>query len=158
MTDTTTLTTPRGGDWPESDFLRQLVAVVRAEDGHGSWEDKSDADLLAEFILTPEERREMPIMGDPDPDTVWRLEKFYDAIGLLIERQTGCMATPMSKFSHEGFGRMVLIAGRLVVVSKHLRDIHRFGFPTWAKLAEAGDKLTADAVATIATYPDAARA
>lgn len=154
-TETTTL---RGGDWPDSAFLGQLVAVIRAEDGHGAWEDKTDADLLAEFILTPEERRELPIMGDPDPDTVWRLEKFYDAIGLQIEKRTGCMATPMSKFSHEGFGRIVLIAGRLVVVSKHLRDIHRFGFPTWAKLAEAGEKLTADAVAMINTYPEAARA
>ncbi|EEW25369.1 NifX-associated nitrogen fixation protein [Rhodobacter ferrooxidans] len=157
MTDTQTLTA-RGGDWPDSAFLKQLVAVVRAEDGHGAWDNKTDPELLSEFILTAEERRDMPIMGDPDPDTVWRLEKFYAAIGLLIERQSGCMATPMSKFSHEGFGRMVLIAGKLVVLSKHLRDIHRFGFASWAKLAEAGEKLTADAVATIETYPDAARA
>jgi probable nitrogen fixation protein len=67
------------------------------------------------------------------------------------------MASQMQKMSHEGFGRVVLIAGKLVVVSKHLRDIHRFGFETWAKLAESGDKIIADAVSTIETYPDAAR-
>ena len=53
---------------------------------------------------------------------------------------------------------MVLIAGRLVVLSKHLRDVHRFGFTSYAKLAEAGEKLTADAEAMIAAHPDAARA
>ena len=63
----------------------------------------------------------------------------------------------MQKMSHEGFGRIVLIAGKLVVVSKHLRDIHRFGFESWEKLAEAGDKLIDGAVETIETCPDAAK-
>jgi probable nitrogen fixation protein len=48
---------------------------------------------------------------------------------VAIERETGQMVSPMMKVSHEGFGRMVLIAGRLVVVNKQLRDVHRFGFP-----------------------------
>ena len=113
---------------------------------------------MEEFIVTKEERRDIPIIGDPDPDVMWRIGKFYDAVGLLIEKRTGCMASQMQKMSHEGFGRIVLIAGKLVVVSKHLRDVHRFGFETWAKLAEAGDKLVGDAAATIDTYPDAARA
>ncbi|MEM8597376.1 MAG: DUF269 domain-containing protein, partial [Pseudomonadota bacterium] len=75
----------------------------------------------------------------------------------LIEKQTGCMASQMQKMSHEGFGRIVLIAGKLVVVSKHLRDVHRFGFVSWAKLAEAGESLVAGAVETIETHPAAAR-
>ncbi|MEF2070891.1 NifX-associated nitrogen fixation protein [Consotaella sp. CSK11QG-6] len=143
---------------PDSAFLTQLVQVVRAEDSYGAWEDKSDAELLAEYIVTKDERRDIPIMGDPEPETLWRLEKFYAAVGLLIEKKTGCMAGPMMKMHHEGFGRIVLIAGRLVVLSKHLRDVHRFGFESFQKLAEAGDKLTADAVSTIETFPDAARA
>ncbi|WP_432757176.1 NifX-associated nitrogen fixation protein [Consotaella aegiceratis] len=149
---------PRGGVMPDSAFLTQLVQVVRAEDSYGAWEDKSDAELLAEYIVTKDERRDIPIMGDPEPETLWRLEKFYAAVGLLIEKKTGCMAGPMMKMHHEGFGRIVLIAGRLVVLSKHLRDVHRFGFESFQKLAEAGDKLTADAVSTIETFPDAARA
>ncbi|MBK5947699.1 hypothetical protein CCR83_14895 [Rhodobacter veldkampii DSM 11550] len=148
----------RGGDWPDSAFLRQLAAVIRAEDSYGSWEGKSDAELLADFILTAEERRAMPIISDPDPDVMWRLEKFYDAIGLMLERETGCMAGQMSKFNHEGWGRVVLIAGRLVVLSKHLRDVHRFGFETFQKLAEAGETLAADAAATVARFPEAAQA
>ncbi len=152
-----TLTAPRGGEMVDSDFLTQLAAVIRAEDSYGQWDEKSDADLMDEFIVTKEERRDIPIIGDPDPDVMWRVGKFYDAVGLLIEKRTGCMASQMQKMSHEGFGRIVLIAGKLVVVSKHLRDVHRFGFESWAKLAEAGDKLVASAAETIATHPDAAR-
>ncbi|MCA0920179.1 NifX-associated nitrogen fixation protein [Pseudooceanicola nanhaiensis] len=155
---TTDVIEPRGGTMVESDFLKQLAAVIRAEDSYGQWDDKTDADLMAEFIVTRDERREIPIIGDPDPDVMWRLGKFYDAVGLLIEKRTGCMASQMQKMSHEGFGRIVLIAGKLVVVSKHLRDIHRFGFESWEKLAEGGDKVVAAAVETIEAYPDAARA
>lgn len=148
--------TPRGGEMTDSAFLKQLSAVIRAEDSYGTWDGKSDAQLLSEFIVTKEERREIPIIGDPDPDVMWRIGKFYDAVGLLIEKETGCMASQMQKMSHEGFGRVVLIAGKLVVVSKHLRDVHRFGFETYAKLGEAGEKVLADAVASVAKYPDAA--
>ena len=153
----TTLAAPRGGVLPPSPFLAQLAAVIRAEDSHGHWENRSDAAIMAEYILTPEERRAIPMMGDPDPEVMWRLGKFYDAVGLLVEKRTGCMASQMQKFHHEGFGRVVLIAGKLVVVSKHLRDVHRFGFETWAKLAEAGEALVGSAVATIEEFPQAAQ-
>ena len=152
-----TLDAARGGEMVDSPFLAQLVAVIRAEDSHGLWDDKTNAEILRDFIVTAEERRLMPIIGDPDPELIWRMTKFYDAIGLLIEKRTGCMASQMQKMHHEGFGRVVLIAGKLVVVSKHLRDVHRFGFETWAKLAEAGEKLVASAVATITEFPEAAR-
>lgn len=153
-----TLDAARGGEMVDSPFLAQLVAVIRAEDSHGLWDDKTNAEILRDFIVTAEERRLMPIIGDPDPELIWRMTKFYDAIGLLVEKRTGCMASQMQKMHHEGFGRVVLIAGKLVVVSKHLRDVHRFGFETWEKLAEAGEKLVASAVATINEFPEAARA
>ncbi len=70
------------------------------------------------FIVDKKKRRAIPIIGDPDPDTLWRLELFYGALCLAIERRCGVMVSPMMKMSHEGFGRMVLIAGRLVVVNK----------------------------------------
>ena len=79
-------------------------------------------------------------MGDPDPETLWRLELFFNAIACRSSVQTGVMITPMMKMSHEGFGRMVLIGGRLIVVNKQLRDVHRFGFDNFGKLAEEGDK------------------
>lgn len=148
----------RGGTYPQSEYLAQLAAVIRAQDSYGTWDGKTDADLLADYIVTAEERRDMPIIADPEPEVLDRIEKFYDAIGLLLEKRSGIMAAQMSRISHEGFGRVVLIAGRLVVISKHLRDVHRFGFTSFEKLAEAGEKLTAEAAAMIAAHPEAARA
>lgn len=51
------------------------------------------------------------------------MELLYNAVGVAIQRETGNMASPMMKMSHEGFGR-------LVVFNKQLRDMHRFGFAT----------------------------
>jgi probable nitrogen fixation protein len=138
-------------------FLGELVKQFRAIDTYGSWDGKNTDTLLADFIIDKEKRREMPIMGDPDPETLWRLELFYNAVGLSVERQTGIMVSPMMKMSHEGFGRMILTAGRLVVVNKYLRDVHRFGFNDMGKLAEEGGKLVDAAIGMIRQFPEVAK-
>ena len=160
MTEATTAEAPPA---PPSDeallqdpFIRELVKQIRAQDTHGTWEGKSDAKLLEPYILSAEQRRALPMMGDPDPDTLWRLDLFHNAIGLSIERATGCMVSPMMKMSHEGFGRAVLTAGRLIVVNRHLRDVHRFGYASLAKLAEAGNKLVNEGIGMVETYKDVA--
>lgn len=141
----------------ESVFVKELIKQWRAQDAHGTWDGKTDADLLAPYVLSKEQRREMPIIGDPDPETLWRVELFYNAVGLAIERATGVMVTPMMKMHHEGFGRMVLTAGRLVVVNKQLRDVHRFGFLSMEKLAEEGEKLVAAGIEMINKFPEVAK-
>ncbi len=138
-------------------FLAELVKQFRAIDTYGTWDGKNTEALLADFIIDKEKRREIPIMGDPDPETLWRLELFYNAVGLSVERQTGIMVSPMMKMSHEGFGRMVLTAGRLVVINKYLRDVHRFGFNDMEKLAEEGGKLVDAAVEMINKFPEVAK-
>jgi probable nitrogen fixation protein len=140
-----------------SEFVNELIKQWRAQDMHGAWEGKSDIELLEPYILDKEKRRQMPIMGDPDPETLWRLELFYNAVGLAIERATGIMVSPIMKMHHEGFGRMVLTAGRLVVVNKHLRDVHRFGFPSFAALATEGEKLVGAGVEMINKFPEVAK-
>jgi probable nitrogen fixation protein len=141
----------------EGAFLKTLVLLFRAEDTYGAWEGKSDEVILSPFILDKEARAAIPIIGDPDPDTLWRLELFYKAVGITIEKMTGVMGSTMMKMSHEGFGRIVLLCGRLVVVSKTLRDVHRFGFPTLEKLTADGAKLVREAVELIEAHPDVAR-
>jgi probable nitrogen fixation protein len=141
----------------DSIFIKELIKVWRAQDTHGTWEKKSDVSLLAPYIVTKEQRREIPIIGDPDPEILWRLELFYNAVGLAIERKTGCMVQPMMKMSHEGFGRMILTTGRLIVVNKHLRDVHRFGFESLEKLASEGAKFVDAGVDMIEKFPEVAR-
>lgn len=141
----------------QSLFVKELIKQWRAQDTHGVWEGKSNEKLLEPYIITKEQRRQLPIIGDPDPETLWRMELYYNAIGLAIERQTGVMVTPMMKMSHEGFGRMVLLAGRLIAVNKQLRDVNRFGFESMEKLAEEGEKQVAAGVSMVNRFPDAAR-
>ena len=140
----------------DSPLVRELIQQWRAQDMHGAWEGKSDLQLLDPYILDKERRREIPMLGDPDPETIWRLELFYNAVALTIERATGVMVTPLMKMHHEGFGRMILAAGRLIAVNKQLRDVHRFGFNSLEKLAEDGEKLVANGIDMIKTYPEVA--
>jgi probable nitrogen fixation protein len=144
-------------DAAESVFIKELVKQWRAQDTHGTWDNKKDLDLLKPYIVDKEARKQIPIIGDPDPEILWRVELFYNAVGLSIERATGVMVQPMMKMSHEGFGRQVLIAGRLIVVNKQLRDVHRFGFETLEKLAEEGTKLVQAGIEMIEKFPDVAK-
>src|SRR6266568_6636657 len=136
----------------DSPFVAQLVKVWRAHDSHGHWDGKDDAKLIEEYIVDKAARKALPIIADADPEILWRMELYYNAIALLIEKATGVMITPMLKMSHEGFGRMVLIGGRLIVVNKQLRDVHRFGFDNLGKLAEEGDKYVKAGVEMIEKF------
>ncbi len=151
-------TEARAAEAKELPFINVLVGLIRAEDSYGAWDKKSDLALLDEFIVSKEERRALPIVGDPDPDVVHRVEQFYRAVGLRIEQRTGLMASPTINLHHEGFGRLLITVGRLVAFSKTLRDVHRFGFDSLTKLAEEGEKAVEKAMAGIAEFPEVARA
>jgi probable nitrogen fixation protein len=133
-------------------FRRELARQLRAQDTFGRWSGKDDEELLAPYVLDAERRRELPLMADPDVLTVWRLEMYYNAISLCIESATGIMVTPIVKLHPEGFGRVVLLAGRLVAVSKTLREVHRFGFSSLYALDDSGGKVIAEAVAMVERF------
>lgn len=147
----------RTGEAAERAFLEELVKQWRAQDLHGAWDKKRDLELLAPYVVSKEARRNIPVIGVPSSEIVWRLELFYNAVGLAIERATGVMAQPMLKINHEGFGRVIVTAGRLVIVNKHLRDVHRFGFETLEKLSREGQKLVDAGIEMIEKFPDVAR-
>ncbi|MDF0582154.1 NifX-associated nitrogen fixation protein [Bradyrhizobium yuanmingense] len=144
------------GSVVDTPFLIELVKIWRSQDTNGAWERKTDLDLLEPYILSKEKRRALPIIGDPDPNTLWRLELFFNAVALSVERETGLMIQPILKLHHEGFGRIVLIAGRLVAVNRQLRDVHRFGFDNFVKLAQEGDKYVREGIDLIRKFPDVA--
>ena len=139
-------------------FLQTLVRLLRAQDSFGAWERKSDAEILADYVITREQRRALPIIGDPDPDILWRVEQYYAAIGLCIEKETGLVASPMMSMHHEGFGRVILTAGRLVALSKMHRDLHRFGFDSLSTLAAEGAKQVTAGADMIRKYSEVANA
>ncbi len=137
-------------------FIKELIKQWRAQDTHGTWEKKKDLDLIAPYVIDKEARKLLPIIGDPDPEILWRLELFFNAVALAIEGATGVMVQPMMKMSHEGFGRQILIGGRLIVVNKQLRDVHRFGFETLEKLAAEGTKYVDAGIEMIRKFPEVA--
>lgn len=139
-------------------FLSELVRQVRAQDTYDFWSGRADIDLLEPFIIDKVKAKEIPVIGDPDPRTLARLNQFYAAVSLSIEKRCGIIASPVLQLSSEGFGRIVLVCGRLVVVSKTLRDVHRFGFPSLEKLAGEGGKLVDEAVRWVEKFREAAEA
>ena len=149
---------PLAADAGVGSFARELIAQVRAQDTYGFWDGKSDRDLLALFVVDRERARSIPIVGNPDPQTLARISQFYNAVALGVERRSGLMASPVLQLSSEGFGRVVVICGRLVVVSKSMRDAHRFGFASFERLEAEGTALIEGALVCIERHPLAASA
>ncbi|RWG05841.1 MAG: DUF269 domain-containing protein [Mesorhizobium sp.] len=122
-----------------SPFVKCLLRLIRTQDSFGLWEGHSDAELLAEFIITKQQQRAVPFGGDPDPDALWRLDMFYTAVALAIEERSGVSTSPTIEMKPVGASSGWAFC----------RDVHRFGFETFRKLAEAGTKLVDDATAAI---------
>ncbi len=147
-----------GGDDPilESDFVKEMVRQMRAIDTYGSYDNWSVEKILAPFVLTKEQKREIPVIGDPDEIILARVKAFYNAISVLIEQECGLMAVPMLNLTHEGFGRVLITVGKLVVMDRTLRDVHRFGFPSLSKMKDEADKLLAVALEIIGKHSEVA--
>jgi len=140
----------------ETDFAKEMVRQMRAIDTHGTYDEWPVSRILEPFVLTREKKKEIPVVGDPDEITMARVKAFYNAISAMIEKECGLMAVPMLNLSHEGFGRAVITVGKLVVVDKTLRDVHRFGFPTLSKMKDEADKLLSVALEVVGMYPKVA--
>ncbi len=145
-------------DASASPFVKGLLILLRAQDRSGAWDNEPDDALLAPFIVTKAQKRELPMIGDPDPDILWRVELYYQTVAFEIERRCGRACAPMMNIHHEGWGRIVLIAGRLVCVNTHVRELHRFGFENVSQMVDKAEKLIAEGVATIEKFPTVADA
>lgn len=140
----------------ETDFIKEMVKQMRAIDSYGTYDGWPVERILAPFVLTKEQRREIPVVGDPDEQTLSRVKAFYNAIASLIEKECGLMAVPMINITHEGFGRALITVGKLVVLDRTLRDVHRFGFDSLSKMKDEADKLLAVCLEVIGKYPEVA--
>ncbi|MBV2133093.1 NifX-associated nitrogen fixation protein [Pseudomonas sp. MAP12] len=130
-------------------IIRQMVVQLRAMDSYGTYDTWSDARVLDPLVLTKERRRAIPVVGDPDETTLSRVKAYYNALAQLIERETGLLAVPMINISHEGFGRALILVGKLVALDKTLRDVHRFGFDSLDALVVEAQKQLGKASALI---------
>lgn len=141
-----------------SDIVVEMLKQLRALDTYDSYEGWSEEKIIDPLILTKERKREIPIIGDPDETTLARIKSYYNAIASLIEKKSGLMAVPVINITHEGFGRAFVLVGKLIVVDKILRDVHRFGFPTLEDFCEKTEVVIDKAVTLIEQYKEVAEA
>jgi len=137
----------------DSVFLKELVKQVRALDTYGVWERDSDEKLLTgKYIKTKEQLKEIPIIADISEEQIKDIRLLLQALALAFEQKTMEMANVVIEMSHEGFGRGVVIADKIVIVDKYFKDAHRFGYSSLEKLTEEGEKMLDKAIATYNEY------
>ncbi|OAN44765.1 hypothetical protein A6A04_08075 [Paramagnetospirillum marisnigri] len=139
-------------------FIKTLLMFIRAHDSSGAWETMPDEAIMAPFIMTKAQRREIPLFGDPDPDILWRLDQYFNAIAMAVENRSGVAVAPIMKIHHEGWGRMLLTAGKLVAVNNYVRELHRWSFDSVEDMITKAEKIIEEGVATIAKFPEVAAA
>ena len=141
----------------ESPFLQAIVQQIRANDAFGTYRHWGDDLLLKPYVLSRAQKREISVDGEVDPITQSRILAFYRAIAVRIEQETGLLNQVVIDLSHEGFGWALVFSGRLLVVSRTLRDAQRFGFASLEKLAAEGEKLVQKGVDLANRYPEVGR-
>jgi probable nitrogen fixation protein len=139
-----------------SDIVKDMIKQLRAIDSYDSYDGWSEAKIIDPIVLTKERKKNIPVIGDPDEITIARLKAYYNSLATLIEKKSGLMAAPMIHISHEGFGRALIMVGKLIVVDKILRDTHRFGFSSLEDMRDKSDKIIGNALALIEKYHAAA--
>jgi len=154
--DTAALVIDENDELLKSPLAIEMVKQLRALDAYDVYAEFNDAQVLDPVIKTKERRREIPVIGDPDEETISQVKAYYNALSSLIEAKTGLMAVPMVNLSHEGFGRALIMVGKLVIVDKVLRDVHRFGFKSLAALVEDSDKIIDKAAELAEKYREVA--
>lgn len=148
--------TTENADLLGTDFIKEINKQMRALDTYGTYDGWTVEQVLAPFIKTKEQRREIPVIGDPDEETLSRVKCFYNAIAVLIEKECSLMAVPMMNITHEGFGRVLITVGKLVVLDRTLRDVHRFSFDSLSKMKTEADKFLSVSLEIVGKYPEVA--
>lgn len=136
----------------ETDFVKEMARQMRALDTYGTYTGWTVEKILDPFVLTKERKAAIPLIGDPDDETIARVKAFYNAIAVLIEKECKLLAVPLVHLTHEGFGRALITVGKLVAVDKTLRDVHRFGFASLSKMKDEADKLLGIALERIGQH------
>ena len=134
-------------------FTETLIGQVRALDQFGTWANKSSEDILKEkYVKTKEDLKNIPVIADIDEMQIQDIRLIFQAIALAFEQKTGVMCSVVMEMSHEGFGRAVVIANKVVITNKFFKDAHRYSFRTYDDLVASGNKMLDDAIEIYSKY------
>jgi probable nitrogen fixation protein len=76
----------------------------------------------------------------------------------LIEQATGRLTQVVISLNEEGFGWALVFSGKLLLVTRTLRDAQRFGFASLAQMAEAGEQAAQAGIALAEKFPEVTQA
>jgi probable nitrogen fixation protein len=134
-------------------FIETLISQTRALDQFGTWAKKSDEEILSEkYVKSKEDMKNIPIIADIDEMQIKDIRLIFQSIALGFELKTGIMCSVVMEMSHEGFGRAVVLAEKIVVTNKFFKDAHRYSFRTYDALVSEGGKMLKDAIEIYQTY------
>lgn len=134
-------------------FLQTLTSQLRALDQFGTWAKKSDEELLCEkYVKSKEELKNIPIIADIDEMQIQDIRLIFQSIALSFELKTGVMCSVVMEMSHEGFGRAVVLAEKIVITNKFFKDAHRYSFRTYDDLIKEGGKMLHNALEIFEQY------
>ncbi len=134
-------------------FLQTLTSQLRALDQFGTWAKKSDEELLCEkYVKSKEALKNIPIIADIDEMQIQDIRLIFQSIALSFELKTGVMCSVVMEMSHEGFGRAVVLAEKIVITNKFFKDAHRYSFRTYDDLIKEGGKMLHNALEIFEQY------
>ena len=134
-------------------FIETLISQIRALDQFGTWAKKSDEEILSEkYVKSKEQLKNVPIIADIDEMQIKDIRLIFQAIALAFELKTSVMCSVVMEMSHEGFGRAVVLAEKIVITNKFFKDAHRYSFRTYDDLIKEGGKMLKDAIEIFETY------
>ena len=134
-------------------FIETLISQLRAMDQFGTWAKKSDEELLSEkYVKSKEDLKNIPIIADIDEMQIKDIRLIFQSIALAFELKTGVMCSVVMEMSHEGFGRAVVLAEKIVITNKFFKDAHRYSFRTYEALVSEGGKMLENALEIYQTY------
>jgi len=137
----------------ENLFINTLIGQVRALDQFGTWANKASEEILTQkYVKTKEDLKNIPVIADIDEMQIQDIRLIFQAVALAFEKKTGIMCSVVMEMSHEGFGRAVVIADKIVVLNKFFKDAHRYSFRTYEKLVEEGEKMLESAITIYEEY------
>ena len=137
----------------ETLFIETLTSQIRALDQFGVWTKKSNEEVLCEkYVKSKEQLKNIPIIADIDEMQIKDIRLIFQSIALAFELKTGVMCSVVMEMSHEGFGRAVVLAEKIVVTNKFFKDAHRYSFRSFEELVKEGGKLLNNAIETYQHY------
>ncbi|NEO52018.1 MAG: NifX-associated nitrogen fixation protein [Okeania sp. SIO3B5] len=150
QTETTTTTT----DIYSAPFIKELIRAVQAQDSYGVYKSWSPELIIKPYIVSKQEKRQISTEEEVNPMTLARIKLFYNAIATCIELETNQIMQVVISINHEGFGWALVFCGRLLVVSRTLRDAQRFGFTSLEKLEDEGERMSRAGIELVKKYKE----